>query len=835
MKQKRKIAPDVPRRFPGQLVVVATVLASLAGVAWQQGWFPRLAQSPMTPQAIESTQVREADIDPRTILQEMIAAYRNVRQYRDRAMLRLRTDRGGRVTEEETVVVTSFSRPNRIALDVHQGPVTIRLVSDGKVATAQVSDPSIRDFDHQVVERPAPAKLTVPELYSMTEYVDPARPEELRSLYMGLPVPLSVGALELLLTENPWPLLLSSDTKLSWEGVVGLGQHKCHVIGVSHASGDLRLWVDERSRVLHRVELPRETVEVSRPTNDATEKYTAQVIVDFEEVQLDGGASEGAYRHRVPTDARQVRHFVLPPQEDVPQVLGKRIGDYWFTGLDDQQVGSESLDGRLAVLVWFNDHPASAAVLQQIQAVFAADGQEDVAFLGVCTEPMTAMSHRDIENLRQRWGLEFRVVRDLSAVGRDLFHIDRAPTMVVLSPQRQVQLFEVGGDQQLQVQLPVVLDKLRGGERLADAFMEYVRQQQVDYQQRLAASSVKAPVAASPNTEAAIAPATLPQQMMLKLMWESKACHDPGNICVHRIAAVSQFLVNDGWDGIVRLDRRGRVLGRYTLALPENSGVQWLRMDTDSQGRTFALALARRAQQLFLFDEAWRLVATYPHADRKHNGIDDALLADLDGDGHLEGYVVFAGPDGIERIDLRAQKLWANRMMDGTSSIATVEGDGKRTLLATGASGNVVPLGADGRYGTAIAVGSRAVFGLHASVLDDLGRQSLLGLSYTTSGDLLAIGLSSKLQEQWTYPLPSGAFANQLQFVTSVALGKDIYWGIAAPDGSIHVIRSDGGFHDHFALGVRVDGIQMADNDGRLMLVVSNHGAVHAYELSFPQ
>ncbi|HEY6565151.1 MAG TPA: hypothetical protein VIY86_11675, partial [Pirellulaceae bacterium] len=80
------------------------------------------------------------------------------------------------------------------------------------------------------------------------------------------------------------------------------------------------------------------------------------------------------------------------------------------------------------------------------------------------------------------------VVRDLDAAGREVLGIEHAPTIVILDPQSRVQLFEVGGNSELDRALELVLARLYRGEDLASAYQRAARDRQDRYQSGLTAA-----------------------------------------------------------------------------------------------------------------------------------------------------------------------------------------------------------------------------------------------------------------------------------------------------------------------------------------------------------
>jgi hypothetical protein len=203
--------------------------------------------------------------------------------------------------------------------------------------------------------------------------------------------------------------------------------------------------------------------------------------------------ADEAFSFAVPQSARTVSRFVLPPQPLSSELIGQLPGDFHFTDLTGELLTRDSLLGKIAVLVWFNDHPASQAALADLERVRKTLPTEvPVACYAVCTEP-TSVSHAQVQSLAHRWGSTAPLVRDLEAFGRDVFKIPYAPTVVVLDRRGVVQLFEVGANPNLASELPDRLRLLVAGEDLAAGRLAQFRQEQTLYQKKLDESSRLAP------------------------------------------------------------------------------------------------------------------------------------------------------------------------------------------------------------------------------------------------------------------------------------------------------------------------------------------------------
>jgi hypothetical protein len=248
--------------------------------------------------------------------------------------------------------------------------------------------------------------------------------------------------------------------------------------------------VDRQTNLLLRLEYPSDQLVRELAANGCSD---VSLTAEFLEACVNEPLSDDTFAFAVPETAKQVSRFVLPPRPLPSEVLGQLPDDFFFTGLQDERVTRDSLLGKVVVLLWFNDHPASQTAvsdLERVRLALAADAK--LAYYAVCTEP-TSVSHAQVKALTRRWGSGVAVLRDLQAFGRDVFQVPYAPALVVLNARGIVQLFEVGANPNLATELPDKLRLLAAGEDLAAPQLALFRQQQLLYQQNLAESSQQVP------------------------------------------------------------------------------------------------------------------------------------------------------------------------------------------------------------------------------------------------------------------------------------------------------------------------------------------------------
>lgn len=458
------------QRSPIRLPSVALLLL-LAGLS-----FGTAGCSKKPPAPAETADAAPAPAPAEQILQQMVATYRDAESYSDEAVVRLKYRQQGQPFEDEGEFAVSLVRPNKLSLRAYQ----LTLVSDGHRLRAVIADPGSNDMDGQIVVREVPSPLRLDTIYE-----DQLMLEVMSSGMGGPPV-----TLELLLSEAPLKELLRSAKGVALLDEGKIHDRACDRVQVKLDDGQLVFWIDRQSHLLLRLEYPADRLAREMAAGDCTD---VSLTAEFVEARLNEKVADDEFAFAVPESAKTVSRFVLPPQPLPSQLIGQLPGDFHFTDLQGKPLTREALLGQIAVLVWFNDHPASQTALEQFEQVRKAlPAEAQASCYAVCTEP-SSVSHAQVQSLAQRWGSTAPLVRDLEAFGRDVFRIPYAPTVVVLDARGAVQLFEVGANPNLASELPDRLRLLAAGEDLAAGRLAQFRQEQTLYQEKLAESSRLAP------------------------------------------------------------------------------------------------------------------------------------------------------------------------------------------------------------------------------------------------------------------------------------------------------------------------------------------------------
>lgn len=751
----------------------------------------------------------------------MITAYRHAQRYADDGVVRLQYRRSGQQFEDEAPLRVCWQSPNRLHVLAYQAEVAC----DGSRLLARIRDEATRDFDGQVVVRSAPATLTLEELWEKDEILSLA----FRQGLAGYPLQL-----DLLLSDEPLAALMQEDVKRSLLESATLDGTLCHRVNIPTADGTFVLWVDQASYLLRRVEYPVETFAPEIAEDPAVDEVS--LTVECRAASFGKRAGADSFAFQVPAQAKRVKRLIPPPRELPSDLFGKTTAPYAFATLNGGTVSSESLGDQIKVFVWFNNHPACQSTIQQLNQVYQQyQSQRRVAIHAVCAEA-SRFTDQQLRTLTRQWHVNLPVVRDVQAFGRDLFQIPWAPTLVVLDAENAVQIYEVGANPNLVAELPQVIEQLLAGKDVAGAILDQFRQEETRYE--LALQRGEPEQSADEADAAPLASRSMPQVLQLRPLWQNQDLTATGNVLAIRGRdQADRFLIHEGWRTIAELGGQGSLLGHHTLDLPDQAGVGQLQSAVDAAGHRYYVGWSTRSAQVHVFDALWKRILSYPPLAADHEGVQDAMLADLDGNGQLELHVGYWGTRGVDCVALSGKLLWNHQELTHVLSLMeSLPEDGRRTLWVSSATGAVVRLDHHGRGERVDQHTGQLTHQLFGSLAVTGSAPPYCGICYGAEGRRLAVGLGADGQSQWRYSLPAGSFAAPVRFVTSARLLDEhaSHWIIAGADGSVHIISQDGRFTDHFNTGSAISGVAGGRLNSAGVLVVSSDEGVHAWQVSPP-
>jgi hypothetical protein len=791
-----------------------------------------IAPNNTAKQTVQPSQ-RPVSVSGRELLGRVMTKYRSCSTYSDDTTIRFRYRQGGEMFDKVTRLAVKFARPNRLRLAVVSDSDEIHIQANEKLMTSKIKDPATDDFHGQTVERAAAPQLSIADIYEVTEYSEPDRPEHMTSILLGLPVHLSHLQLGLLLSDVTFENVFPADARLEDLAEQEIRGRRCHGIRVAGREDPhgFVFWIDAADDSLRRLEYPTRGLFPGVPV--AEKPTDVQLTADFDHIEFAATISADLFAPETNSKSLFVRYFVLPPPPLANPRIGGPIEPFDLRTLPGASERSESWVDKHTVLVWFDDRPASRAALAELERVFRqyTDPDGQVLFRAIWVAPEKNWNVDQMRKLCADWRITIPVVTDPQAVGRDRFGVEHAPTVAILGANRRLQFFQVAHSQRIGEDVRAVLHSLLAGHDVGDSVLKAFAIEIQSFQQRLSAATI-ARGDVTDQVEATRASASDPKKLKLERLWECQEFKSPGNILVTWEDSRPRILVLDEMREVIELDLLGKVVRRYSLDLRDGESVTYLKAYTDRANRHHYWGSARLGRHVFLWDQAFHRELKYPPDDQPHSGIQDTYVADLDRNDEPEIYVAFADPVGLHQVDLRAKRQWSCRSVPGIGSITKDRAQPGR-LLACPDTGLIVPIFVNGEPEKPIAVGERAIHAMTASARDRRRPTEYLAMTYSLDGRLIAVGLGRNLEERWSYGLPAGIYRTQVDSPVSVEMLTEgpLQWLLAGPDSSIHIVDDDGEFFDSFHLGHDVRGLSACHDAGSSVLLVASPATVSAYKV----
>lgn len=777
--------------------------------------------APEEAPAADPVEAKSAD----DVLQQMAAAYANAQSYRDRGQIQVRFTplSGDQESHQEMDCAVAFERPNKTRLKVYSALV----VSDGELLHATIDD---QRFEGDVLEFAAPEKLRLEDLLK-----DAVLGTFLTQGVAGMPVQMV-----LLLGEKPLEAMLDSSEKVSLLPPERLDNRWHHKVKVDRLDGALIFWVDQQSHALRRLEYPTEEMKKQMAAEGRAGEVS--LVADFRKVQLNGRVPPSVFGFDVPAKGKVTPRFNVNKFEEPPpapsQLLGQKVPDFTLTDLEGKQHTLESLAGKVVVLdfwaTWCEPCMASLPNVGKVHKKFADNDQ--VVFLAVSVDD-PSIGDDDLRARFEQLKVNVKIARCEVEPTLKAFGIVGLPNLVVLGPDGVMQDDEPGLNMALATELPKRLEKLLAGESLHEEAQARYDRQLTEYHRKV--SELPDEPAAGDPPVAEIAPHDEPQNVKLTKLWSCGELTEPGNILIVPSEGGSpKILVHDGWRHVVELNAEGQTVARHELKdVPSTAGTSCLRTAVDGKGKRYYLALASAQQQIFLFDDEWQPLLTYPK-EVGHEGVADALLADLDGDKELELYVSYWGIVGVQRASLDGQKKWAYReQVEKVYALAVTSPNAEgvsQLLCANGHEpGWLELLDSYGQEQQKIVVANQHLYRLAAADLNGDGETEYAGVAPSPTGAEVVVGFDLAGNELWTQPLAKGNHQSLIEMLSVGRLlpGDAAHWLAASPDGGILFIAADGQLADSFHYGTALHGLAAAEINGARVLIVSTPQKVEAWKV----
>ena len=387
----------------------------------------------------------------------LLDAYQSISTYSDRGEAVLRYRQNGKMLEDRAPLSVHWEAPNRLEIAAYDA----RLIADGQRLWQWVLSPSTDNLDRQLAMRDSPATLDLKTIIADETWASSAAaglagpPPQLTWLFLPPPE-----------EQRPEVTRLPDTTEAGRTFLrFAIGDEK-----------DRRVfWVDATSRAIHRVELP------PPPTPGATE---VQLSVELNEASFSRNANR--LIEQLPPDSRRVKGLVPPPPTLPSPLLGRNLPPFRLSSHDNRLVITQQGTGKVALLVWIADHPASQAVLRDLQR-FADSKSGKLDVLTVMSEPITK---RNTGDLLRSWMIGLPWSNDEAAIGRDVFQIREAPTFVILDMDGSVQFVIARWSEQLIPMIAGIVEELAAGRKPGKTIREEYEKAVDQYRRQLEAVTI---------------------------------------------------------------------------------------------------------------------------------------------------------------------------------------------------------------------------------------------------------------------------------------------------------------------------------------------------------
>lgn len=771
--------------------------------------------------------------NPRAIITDLGSRYRSAKAYADEGRVRVTETRGGATREFTLPFQVAFARPDRMRIEAYDA----RIVADGTTFFAAVGS-----VPGQVLTEPVKSPLSLDQIFADAE-VRTMLAEGEAGCPTQLPLLLADDTIDLILADaQDEPRIVGTEM---------VDGRPCTRIAITKPDGTLELWIDREAGLLRRMKVPTDA-HAALLGEQAGAPVGLEVEVDFTNASFDGKIPGEAFAFDVPEDADRVTRIEpLRPPRPVHPRIGTPAELPPLTTTDGLPISRESLAGSPVVIEFFFEGcepctrtmPQVASGISQFVAAHAAShegARPTVRHLAVSADER-AVTDAALRKKLAEFGGVGELVRDPDVVAARALGIESLPATAILAADGTIADILVGPHGPIADDVAASLTAVAAGTPTGNLVQERYDRRLRSYRRELARASGTGAVA--PLPEQVIAPRRQPVRFKLEPSWRAERVAMPGNlVCLDASQGVAdpRIVVLDGWRTVVELDATGHETARHELELPRDSGVSFLRTAVDAAGKRWWLAAARGGQHVFVFDAEWQKQATYPEPGGAiHDGIANADIADLDGDGTPEIVVAYLGSVGVQAATLEGRRLWRDRSLGSVIDVAlgppAAEGERRDVLCVTG-SGRLARAtpGAD----TAASPPGTAELMLKSVSAGPVAADAawaLLGIEATAVGEQATLGIDPlSLAETWRMPLADGVHrAGPIEPVAwADLLGTPRrQWLIAAPDGSVSVAWADGRVVDRYCHGRPLVGLGGYRHEGQGFIVVATRGGLEALRL----
>ena len=569
-----------------------------------------------TKNAIDSaTEVpRQADVSAEEILTNVLQQYSQATTYQDKAVLYLTYRLNDRPIQEPHPWSIAWNRKLQFSADWFNAQIRC----DGKSFSCYVYDIETGNVDNQQLWLPATSKIPVDVLsknpiarhfiFGTSELpLDESEAETVNPLVQPMLGFLQVEQM------RPWLNAPDKVTRLADEK---LDHISCYRIGIVEKGKDYIAWINQTSGIIEQIELPLQYLHSD--VLAAQEITRLRLFVRFHEAELNQMIPPKRLLTEQKLAAKSVSRFVELPESLPSEMLGNRVDPLRFIDQAGKPMTFEA--GQTSnVLLWLNPTDARQRLneLEDLQKeletnarrVFAIYSDEFVAD-PTAQSPELALSFANLADS------DVPLLFDPELKNSVALKIKAVPCLVVLNGELEVQYARALDESNWAKDAAIAIGRINNGDDVATEMFAQYETYLDEYHQQI---SLAQPGIVT-NKFQADEPAAARKDN--KLLWELSSFKDPGNIHVPRDSKYAYVI--DGWQTIVKVDiASGREAKRFRLDVPQNAAINRIRSTKTKTNQLRFAAYSLLGKQVFLFDEAFKRIGTFPDADSKfpHDGI----------------------------------------------------------------------------------------------------------------------------------------------------------------------------------------------------------------------
>ena len=821
----------------------ALVLGLIALVGCDRSKATRSGPSPDQPPPVSaessSPSVYADGLTGQAILQNVIARYTAAKSYRDRAVLYLNYRLEGRPIQEPHPFSVVWDSQNRISSRVFNS----QLQCDGRLLSCYVFDNDTENLDNQQLFIPVAQKIPLRELYG----------NSIVRHYLGGYAELPLDEHEKLLPPKlipPTASLLTKQLSFGWiensKQVQRLNDQTldgrlCYVVRSLYEDSTADIWIDQQSQLLSQISLPLRIM--ARPVLTSGEIEDVELLAKFHDAMIDEPVDPSIFAVQSRAGATPVRLFVAIPDPFPLESIGQPAPPFELQQTGGNIVDLDDFKGKTTALLWLGGTDSQNS-LQQLMTATKAFSAPDFHIGAVYAESdLAAPDSSSLEPNKALQAAGLPLYFDRQLLTSTKLQIKTIPTVVVLGDQSRIEFARALSDDNWFEDLRAALDRVHRGENVAlEMQLEYQKFLE-DYHRQLTAVSaadlINAGAVAEPK---ALAHTNAPghsstSRDMLKapdsslqavLQWSNREFQRAGNVLINSRNSPATILVFDGWRTLVELDLDGHLVARHELKLPDQAAVSCLRVaqskrDPAVPARTAFAAFSVHGDQVYLFDDDWKLIAALPDPEFQHDGIRDVQIGVLVPDGPEQVIVSFVNDRGCFIFD-SANRTTRQISTEQVDSLAAVAGKllycnaGNMGLLGGDAPSTAAPVGAS--FQRLLAAESKTQTSICLTATDRENNWSV-------------IGMGSDLKIDWQLPIGSQLFESEIEPLAMCRNDAGVFvLGLADANGSVNLLSVRGDYLGQFSSQSAMTGIGLIEQNNELQLLVSTAEGLSSYRMS---